>query len=162
MNAAGEPVTALAAARLAAPLRRLTARTAQVVAADGLSPALGALRAFVDSPSPASFLAATRCLRAAVRQQKLDRLTGVAAPRRTAEHLALIVEAAGLPAELRDLLARLPGDARTNRRFAVIAQLLTAHRLLAASAEATQQDLQEHLGPPAPRAAASERRRRRR
>jgi len=150
------------ASRLAAPLRRLAARTADTVRPDGLAPALEALRAFVDRPSPGNYLVATRCLRAAVRQQKLAHLSGVAASRRAAEHLAVIVEAAGLPPDLQRSLAALPADARTNRRFAVIAQLLTAHRLLSASAEATQQDLQEHLGQPAPRHVPVERRRRRR
>jgi hypothetical protein len=153
---------ALAVPRLTAPLRRLVARAASARRPEGLAPAVDALRAFIDRPSPGNFLAATRCLRAAARQQKLARLTGVAAPRLAAEHLGVIVEAAGLPAELRALLATLPTDAGTTRRFAVIAQLLTAHRLLAAHAEAAQHALQEHLGQPVTRAPSVERRRGRR
>jgi len=163
MSATGGTAAPLEAARFAAALRGLAARTAHAVPAEELTPAVDALRAFVQLPSPAHFLAATRCLRAAVRERKLARLASVGAPRRAAQHLGVIAELAGLPADLQQLLARLPGDARTNRRFAVIAQLLTAHRLLAASAEATQQDLQDHLGQPAPaRAPSAERRRRRR
>lgn len=159
MNATGEASAAPDAARLAAPLRRLATAAARARQADGLSPAVDALRAFIDRPSPANYLAATRCLRAAVRQQKLARLTSAAAPRRAAEHLSVIVETAELPAELRELLSKLPADARTNHRFAVIAQLLTAHRLLAAHAEAAQQDLRDYLGKPATRAASVGRRR---
>ena len=155
------PATTLDAGRLAGPLRRLATRTANAVAAEDLTPAVNALRTFVQRPSPANFLAATRCLRAAARHQKLARLTSVAAPRRSAEHLAVIARAAGLSPEQQQLLSRLPPDAGTYRRFAVIAQLLTAHRLLSASAEATHQDLQDHLGQPTPRTVSSERRRRR-
>ena len=158
MNAGGEA----SGARLVAPLRRLAARAASTRQPEGLTTAVDALRAFIDRPSPANYLASARTLRAAVRQQKLARLTSVAAPRRTAEHLGVIVEVGGLPAELHQLLSRLPADAATTRRFAVIAQLLTAQRLLASCAEATQQDLQEHLGQPAPRAPSIERRRKRR
>jgi len=157
MNAAGETF-----ARLVPPLRRLAARSIAAGQPDGLSPAVDALRAFIDRPSPGNYLAAARTLRAAVRQQKLARLTSVAAPRRTAAHLTVIVDSAGLPADLHQLLSTLPADAGTSRRFAVIAQLLTAHRLLSAGAEATQQDLQDHLGQPAPRALSVERRRKRR
>ena len=162
MNATAEACAALDAGRLAPTLRRLATRTTRAVSGEGLVSAVAPLRAFVQHPSPANFLVATRSLRAAVRQQKLARLASVAAPRRAAQHLSAIVELAGLPAEHHALLATLPGDAATTRRFAVIAQLLTAHRLLSASAEATQQDLQDHLGQPAPRVLAAERRRRRR
>ena len=161
MTAAGQTAVTLDAARLVGPLRRLVTRTAGAAAAEDLTPAVDALRAFVQRPSPAGFLAAARCLRAAARQQKLLRLTSVAAPRRSAEHLAVIAQAAGLSPEQQRLLARLPSDAGTYRRFAVIAQLLTAHHLLSASAEATHQDLQDHLGQPTPRTVSSERRRRR-
>jgi hypothetical protein len=160
MNAAGDACAALDAGRLAAPLHRLATRTTRAVSAEGLVPAAAALRVFVQHSSPTNFLVATRSLRAAVRQQKLARLASVAAPRRAAEHLSAIGELAGLSAEQHALLATLPANAATTRRFAVIAQLLTAHRLLSASAEATQQDLQEHLGQPAPRASSAGRRRR--
>ena len=162
MNAERAASGPLGAARLAAPLRRLATQAAGTGEGEGLAPALDALRAFIDRPSPANYLAATRCLRAAARQHKLTRLSAVAAPRRAAQHLAVIIEIARVPAELRELLERLPADARTKDRFAVIAELLTAHRLLAAHAEAAQQDLREYLGKPAPRALAAGRRRGRR
>jgi hypothetical protein len=148
--------------RLAAPLHRLATRVQATVEPRALSDAAVALRGFVARPSASGYLAAMRTLRDTVRQQKLDRLAGVAAPRRAAEQLAAIASSVGLPAELQELLALLPPDARTTRRFSVIHQMLTAHALLSAHAETALQDLQDHLGQPDPRVFALERRRTRR
>jgi hypothetical protein len=150
------------AERLAAPLHRLTTRVQTMVEPSALGDAATALRAFVARPSAAGYLVAMRTLRDTVRQQKLDRLAGVAATRRAGEHLDAIAASAGVPPELKDLLALLPSDVRTTRRFGVINQLLTAHALLSAHAETMLQDLQEHHGPPDPRVFAAERRRMRR
>jgi hypothetical protein len=148
--------------RLAAPLHRLATRVHTTVEPSALGAAATALRAFVTRPSAAGYLTAMRTLRDSVRQQKLQRLAGVAAPRRAAEYLATLVASAGLPPELKALLARLPADAHTTRRFGVIGQMLNAHALLSAHAELALQDLQEHHGPPDPRAFSAERRRARR
>ena len=148
--------------RLAAPLHRLATHVHTSVEPSALGPAAQALRTFVARPTPAGYLAAMRTLRATIRQQKLNRLAGVAAPRRAGEHLNAIAASAGLPAELTELLALLPADAHTTCRFRVIHQMLTAHALLSAHAETALQDLQEHHGPPAPRVFSAERRRTRR
>ena len=165
MTAAGATDVSRAAhaAPLAAPLLRLATHTATTVQPAGLAVAVASLRAFVTEPSPVRYLAAMRALRGAARQQKLAHLTSVAAPRLAVEHLAFVAEAAGLPDDLRELLSLLPPDARTTRRLRVLGQLLTAHGLLAAHAEATLHDLQEHLGQPArPRTPSVDRRRPRR
>lgn len=148
--------------RLAAPLHRLATRVMTTVEPAGLGDAAVALRAFVARPSSAGYLGAMRTLRATARRQKLNRLAGVAAPRRAAQHLAEVAVLAGLPAELRELLALLPSDAPTTRRVAVIGQMLTAHALLTAQAETALQDLQDHLGQPQQRVPAANRRRTRR
>jgi len=145
--------------RLAAPLHRLATRVQATVEPGALQDVAVALRGFVARPSASGYLAATRALRDTVRRQKLDRLAGVAAPRRAAEQLAAIAAHTGLPAELRDLLSRLPPDARTRRRFDVINQMLIAHAVLAAHAETALQDLQDHLGQPDPRIFTPDRRR---
>ena len=148
--------------RLAAPLHRLATRVRTTVEPRALGDAAVAMRAFVARPSASGYLAAMRTLRDTVRQQKLDRLAGVAAPRRAAEQLAAIATSAGLSTDLKELLSLLPPDARTTRRFGVISQMLTAQALLAAHAETALQDLQDHLGQPDPRVFALERRRTRR
>jgi hypothetical protein len=158
MNAA----EGVAPQRLAAPLHRLATRVVTSVEPTRLGDAAVVLRAFVARPSAARYLGAMRTLRATARQQKLDRLEGVAAPRLAAEHLAIIAVTAGLPAELQDLLALLPSDLGTTRRFSAIGQMLTAQALLAAHAETALHDLHEQVGQPDPRVRALERRRLRR
>jgi len=148
--------------RLAAPLHRLAVRVRTTVDPSRLGDAAVALRAFVTRPSAAGYLTAVRTLHDTARRQQLNRLAGVAAPRLAAEHLATITAAAGLPAELQELLSRLPPDVGTTRRFGVIAQMLTAHALLATHAETALQDLQDHLGQPTPRTPTADRRRHRR
>jgi hypothetical protein len=122
--------------------------------------ALGAVRAFAEEPSAAHYLAATRALWNAQRRHKLSLLGRVVGNRRTEEGLEALARGAGLSPELLEALRALPAEARTGRRLTIIADLLTAHRLIDARASGGYRQLLRTLGPVPRRAAAGRRERR--
>lgn len=123
--------TAEQSGRLAAPLLELAWRVFGEVPPLLVRDAAEAVRAFAAAPSPAGYLTATRLLRAAEREHRLALIGRAAAPRRAGDGLARLDRIAELPAELRDVFAALPKDARTGRRLTLLADLITARRLLA-------------------------------
>lgn len=145
--------------RLAAPLLRLAERVLAKLPRDDAAPARAALRAFATAPSPAGYLAAARVLRASERRHKLQLLGHAQGARRT-EHGLEALARAGLSPELLDALRTIPSDARNGRRFAVIADLLAAYRLVEARATEAHRELQQGLGPVPIRRGGGERRRR--
>jgi hypothetical protein len=147
-------------ARLASPLLGLATRILGELRPATAAIPLGAVRAFVATPSPARYLAACRALHAAARTHRLGLLGGGSAGARSAhEGLDRLARAAELPHELLVALRGLPADRRTGRRLAMLADLITAHQLVAARASEAREALQQALGP-ASRATPSERRRR--
>lgn len=145
--------------RLAAPLLRLAERVLSQLPRDDAAPAREALRAFTAAPSPAGYLAAARVLRASDRRHKLQLIGRAQGARRTEDGLGALARA-GLASELLDALRIIPADARNGRRFAVIADLLAAYRLVEARATEAHRELQQGLGPVPIRRGATERRRR--
>ena len=145
--------------RLAAPLLRLAERVLAHLPREDAAPAREALRAFTTAPSPAGYLAAARVLRASERRHKLQLLGRAQGARRTEDGLGALARA-GLAPELLDALRVIPSDARNGRRFAVIADLLAAYRLVEARATEAHRELQQGLGPVPIRRGGFERRRR--
>jgi hypothetical protein len=146
--------------RLAAPLLGLATRVlGELPPATAVIP-LGAVRAFAAAPSPARYLAACRALHTAARTHRLGLLGGGFAGARAAQQgIDRLARAAELPDGLLEALRGLPADRRTGRRLAMLADLITAHELVAARANEALEALQQALGP-ASRAAPSESRRR--
>jgi hypothetical protein len=136
--------------RQAASVLRLAARVFGDVPAADARPAAAAVRCFASAPTPAHYLAAMRALRHSVRH------------RRTEEGLDVLARAAELAPELVDALHALPADARNRRRLVLIAEMLTAYRLIEARATGAQRELRRALGPPPRSTTAGERRRQRR
>ena len=148
--------------RLAAPLVQLAGRVLGELPPGDATVALAAVRAFTLAPSPARYLTATRVLRAAERRHKLGALGRVMGDRRKDHGLELLARAADFPPELLDALRALPADPRNGRRLAVIADLLTAHRLIDARAWGALRELHQTLGPVSRGNAALDRRQKRR
>ena len=133
-------------ASLATPLLRLAERVLSTLARGELPDALAALRAFMDRPSPAHYLAATRALRAGERRQKLALLGR--SRRARSEELGLDgLARAGLSADLVEALRALPPDARNGRRLAIIGDLLETYRLIHTRAAEAERALRLALGP---------------
>jgi len=148
-------------ARLAPPLLELATRVLGELPPATAALPLGAVRAFAAAPSPARYLAACRALFAAARAHRRGLLGGGSAGARSAqEGLDRLARAAELPHDLLAALRGLPADRRTGRRLAMLADLLTAHQLVAARASEAREALQQALGPLASRATPAERRRR--
>ena len=147
--------------RLSAPLLRLASRVLATVPPAEARAAAGALRAFIQGPSPGRYLAATRILRHAERRHKLASLGRLATQRRTEQSLEMLASTTGLAPELVDGLRALPPDARNGRRLTLISEMLAAYQLIDARTSSALLDLRESLGPlPVP--AAAERRRKQR
>lgn len=145
--------------RLAASVLRLGARVFGDVPAPDARSAAAAVRCFAGAPTPAHYLAAMRVLRHTQRQHKLHALGHAVRHRRTEEGLDVLARAAALAPELVDALRALPADARNRRRLMLIAEMLTAYRLIEARASGAQRELQRALGPPPRSTTAGERRR---
>lgn len=139
--------TAEQSGRLASPLLELAWRVLGEVPPPLARHAAEAVRAFGTAPSPARYLVATRLLRAAEREHRLALLGRTAASRRAGDGLARLDRTAELPAEVRDLFAALPKDARTGRRLTLLADLITARRLLTACASKVLGELRRSLRP---------------
>ena len=148
----------MTAERLAAPLLRLASRVLSAVAPAEARPAVSALRAFTDGPSPVRYLAATRVLHHVERRHKLAAL-GRLGHRRTEQSLDLLAQGTALAPELVQCLRALPPDARNGRRLTLISELLAAYDLIEARTSGALLELRELLGP-LPSAGAAERRRR--
>jgi len=148
-------------ARLAASVLRLAAGVLGDVPATSARDAVLAVRCFADAPTSGNYLAAVRLLRHVQRRHKLQALGRAVGPRRTEEGLDLLGRGTDLAPELLEALRALPPDARNRRRLTLIAEMLTAYRLLEERATGGQRELRRALGP-LPRAAAGERRARRR
>lgn len=160
MNAAMNAAAASpSSARLGAPLLELAARILPELPAELAGSGAAAVRAFVDAPSPAAFLAATRALHDARRAYKLAALGRTAGPRRTERGVALLARVAEIPPAVLEALASLPADARNGRRLQVIAELFGLFRVLTARAEAGLRHLQASLGAPPLPPLSSKRRR---
>ncbi|MFL5307206.1 MAG: hypothetical protein ACJ8F1_18465 [Polyangia bacterium] len=120
-------------------------------------PAVSALRAFTDGPSPARYLAATRLLQHVERRHKLAAL-GRLGSRRTEQSLELLAQGTALAPELVEALRALPPDPRNGRRLTLISEMLAAYDLVEARTSGALLELRQLLGPlPVP--AAAERRR---
>jgi hypothetical protein len=148
--------------RQAASVLRLAARVFGDVPAADARPAAAAVRCFASAPTPAHYLAAMRALRHTEQQHKLQALGHSVRHRRTEEGLDVLARAAELAPELVDALHALPADARNRRRLVLIAEMLTAYRLIEARATGAQRELRRALGPPPRSTTAGERRRQRR
>jgi len=155
------PALAGPVARQAASVLRLAARVLGDVPAAGARDAVSAVRCFAAAPTPANYLAAVRVLRHAERRHKLNALGRAVGPRRTEEGLEILARGTDLDPALLEALRALPPDARNRRRLTLIAEMLTAYRLLEARATGGQRELRRALGP-LPRPATGERRARRR
>ena len=158
---AGDPELGGPLGRQAAALLRLAARVLGDVPPAEVLDGISAVRTFAAQPTSARYLVAVRVLRHAERRHKLDALGRAARHRRTEQGLDVLARGAELAPELADALRALPPDARNRRRLTLIADMLTAHRLIEARASGALQDLQRALGP-VPRPVTSERRRPRR
>jgi hypothetical protein len=147
-------------ARQAASVLRLAARVLGDVPAADARDAVSAVRCFARAPTSAHYLAAVRVLRHTERRHKLHALGHAVGHRRTEEGLDVLARGAELAPELVDALRALPVDARNRRRLVLIAEMLTAHRLIEARASGAERELRQALGP-LPRPTPGERRRQR-
>lgn len=159
---ADSPPPSAPVVRQAASVLRLAARVLGDVPAADARPAAVAVRCFAGAPTPAHYLAAMRVLRHTEQQHKLHVLGHSVRHRRTEEGLDVLARAGQLGPELVDALRALPADARNRRRLMLIAEMLTAYRLIEARASGAQRELQRALGPPPRTTVAGERRRQRR
>ena len=147
--AAGDESPALVgpAARQAAAMLRLASRVLGDLPAVEARAAVSAVRGFIHAPTPAHYLAAVRALREAERHGKLNALGRTVHHRRTEEGLDILARSASLAPELLGALSALPPDARNRRRLILLAEMLTAHRLIDARATGAQRELRRALGP---------------
>lgn len=159
--AAAGPMLTGPVARQAASVLRLAARVLGDVPPADARAAVSAVRCFATAPTSGNYLAAVRVLRHTERRHKLHALGRAVGHRRTEEGLDVLARGADLGLELVESLRALPADARNRRRLTLIAEMLTAYRLLEARASGSQRDLRRALGP-LPRAATAERRAKRR
>jgi hypothetical protein len=133
--------------RLSASLLRLASRVLNDVPPAEARQAVGAVRAFVEGPSPGRYLAATRVLRHAERRHKLSALGRTLGHRRTEQSLDLLARGAALAPELMQALRALPADARNGRRLTLISEMLAACRLIEARTSGALLQLRRSLGP---------------
>ena len=138
--------------RLAHALYPLARATLAEVPLQDRVEAMAAVRAFVASPSPSSWLRATRLLREARRAQRRADVTSRLAERSRARGLERLRALPFLEPATAEVLAGLPADPRAGLRLSALAALLGAHDELAArvrQADASRPQLLPRGGLPA-------------
>jgi hypothetical protein len=118
--------------RLAARLATLATRVWPELAPETRATAVVALDAFIATPSPSRFVAATRALADARRRSRAARFDALLGERRFRRGAARLDAVAFVDDGTRIALAAQPHTAAAGRRLATLAALLDAHAELAA------------------------------
>ena len=141
---------------LAPALLRRAMAAFQVIPDEARGPALAALDEFLAAPAPATFLAATRILRAQARRAVVETTAGATMRRAFADGVAAL-RGTAVPPTLIDQIAEAPLDARAGRRLLALAALARAYEELAARVAADSDEMRRRLRASVPRKPGSRR-----
>jgi hypothetical protein len=136
-------------------LRRAVAAF-RVIPDESRGPALAALDDFLAAPAPATFLAATRILRAQSRRAIVETTAGATMRRAFADGVAAL-RSTTVPPSVIDQIAEAPLDARSGPRLLALAALAQAYQELAARVAADSDEMRRRLRASAPRKPGSRR-----
>ena len=137
---------AIAALRVLAPLSAAGARLSTMTAtATATAKVLAALDAFLAAPGAVTFLAASRALDRAHRDQRLAELGRGAAERSFARALLRLATVPSVDTALLSALQGLPVDPRAGARLAALAALTEAHSVLEARVAGQTENLRRQL-----------------
>jgi hypothetical protein len=141
---------------LAPALLRRAVAAFRVIPDEARGPSLAALDEFLAAPAPATFLAATRILRAQSRRAVVETTAGATMRRAFDDGVAALRNTA-VPPTLIDQIAQAPLDARAGPRLLELASLARTYEELAARVAAESDEMRRRLRASLPRKPANRR-----